>query len=245
MRGSLDWGLPPPDSVGSDPWSTPNFNQRADDTATVLAALAHISGVAPPKPEVQFSRADSIAFAEHYRNSTYDILNSSPTPLSTAQIHNLLNQSNPSLVQLLDQRKSTSCMAKLLAEDPQHRFLKYLSVIHKKTTTCFGIIGKEYDSQQWTLKTETGKDPHQSHRNDVEQTESLRECVKSILISRGNKPLNTQQIASIIKEENFDIAPILASKSKNYLVKTLRRDPKKRFVVTKGPAGSVSFALDL
>ena len=244
MRGGLDWGLPPPDSVSTDPWSTSNFNQR-DDTATVLAALAHLSGVTPPKPETQFSRADSIAFAEQYRNSTYEILSASETPLSTAQIHSLLSQSNPALVQLLDQRKSTSCMAKLLAEDPQHRFLKFLSVSHKKTTTCFGVLGKNYDSTSWTLKNDSGKDPNQNHRNDVEQTEKLRECVKSILINRGNKPLNTQQIAAIIKEENFDIAPILATKNKNYLVKTLRRDPKKRFIVTKGPAGSVSFTLDL
>ena len=244
MRGSLDWGLSPADAVGSDPWATPSYSTRNDDPVTVLAALAHLTGT-PLKTESSFSRADSIAFAEQYRNATYDILNQSETPLSTAQIHQLLNESNPALVQLLDQRKSTSCMARLLAEDPQHRFSKHLSVVHKKTTTCFGLVGKDYDLQQWTVKPDIEKPIAASHKNDVEQTEAIRECVKNILISRGNKPLNTAQITSIIKEENFEIATILSIKSKNYLVKTLRRDPKKRFLVTKGPGGSIAFSLEM
>ena len=241
MRGALDWGMPPSDTLGPDSW----FSTRNDDTSQYLTALAHLSGISPQKPDVQFSRADSLAFAEQYRNFTYDLLAQSDTPLSTTQIHSLLSRINPGLVQLLDQRKSTSCMAKLLAEDPQHRFLKYLSVNHKKTATSFGIIGKVYDIHQWTIKIDSGKDPGQTHRNDLEQTENIRERVKAILINRENKPLSTQHIAQILKEEYPDIAPILESKSKNYLVKTLRRDPKKRFAVGKGPAGSVTFTLDL
>ena len=234
----MDWGLTPPDNVGTDPWLQAPYNGKPEDQSAALS---------PPqqKNELQFSRADSIAFADQYRSATYNILLASEIPLSTAQIHSILSSTNQALVLLLDQRKSTSCMAKLLAEDPQKRFQKFISVVNKKNSTYFGITGKEYAANEWAVKTETERPIDQNHKSDVEQTENLREYVKAILLQHGNKPMNSSQILAVIKEENFGLSQILVTKNRNYLVKTLRRDPKNRFAVTKGAAGVVNFSLNV
>ncbi|EAY19431.1 hypothetical protein TVAG_101490 [Trichomonas vaginalis G3] len=242
---SLDWNIGNGEGVGSDAWASgSSFNPKAEEPNSFLNALAHYFVNSQSRTsENHISRADGIAFAEQYRSITFSILTDSDTPLSTGRIHELISKSHPSLAQLLDQRKSTSCMAKSLVEDPQKRFLKFQSEVNKKSATYFGIVGKVYNQEEWTIKHLPEKSENQSHTNDLKQAELIREFVKSMLMQRGNTPLTTNQIAALIKEQNFELSNLIESKNRNYLVKTLRRDPKKRFTITKGAGGCASFSL--
>ena len=244
MRNNhLDWNN---DSVNSDPWLNNSFNTRNDDQNNFFTAIQQISALTQLRPqENHISRADSLEFADQYRSLSYNLLNQSTDPLSTSQLHSLLFSTNPNLVELLDQRKSTSCMAKLLTEDPKKRFNRFTSSILRKSNTYFGIKNKEYDLNIWIPKLYIEKSSEQSHKSDLETTESLREYVKNLLITRGNKPISCNEIIEIIKQTNNELSNIIFQKNKNYIVKTLRRDPKKRFLFLKGDGGILSFHLSL
>jgi len=245
-NSSLDWSISSSDSVSSDPWMPPSFLNRSDDSSCVFNTVPCLQTLIPTRSmDGTISRADSIAFADQFRLISYNILLESEDPLSTSQLHSRIAMINPDIIGLLDQRKSTSCMAKLLSEDPKHRFSRFTSSVIKKANTYFGLASREYDSSSWIPKTDIAKPLDQSHKVDLETTEQIREYVRSVLMHRENKALTCFEIMQIMKEENPSMHGMVSSKSRNYIVKTLCRDPKKRFAIMKSESGSLYFSLVL
>lgn len=243
MRG-LDWGVPG-DSIGSDLWSPPPMASRTDEQANALSALAHLTGMVPTKTVEHISRVDSLIFAEHFRSCVYNVLKNSDHPLSTSQIHQQLTITNPEIVKMLDQRKSTSCSARLLADDPKHQFIRFVSSDLTKKQTFFGLAEKEYSTSEWLVKVDLIKPPEQSHKCDIEAAENIRVTIKHIFLQTGNKPQTCSEILELIKNDYPSLYTEIKSKSRNYLIKTLRRDPQKRFICSKIEMGKVAFSLGL